>query len=153
MDQPSDEPATPPTPGDPPDVGSVGEEAAKLLGALAGWAKDQAPEGTPPDAADLGAAIGGLASFASHTFNEVNDHVATGAAECKYCPVCRTVHVIRETSPEVRAHLTQAASSFLQAAAGILATLPPPNAGGGAQPGRGDFERIDLDDDGPGADA
>lgn len=127
-----------------PDVGSVGEEAAKLFGALADWARDHTPDTAAQP--DLGAALGGVASHAARAFTEVNDHLATGSAECRYCPVCRTVHVIRETSPEVRAHLAQAASSFLQAAAGLLATLPPPG-GASQQPPRTDFERIDLDDE------
>ena len=129
--------------GTDPDVGSVGEEAAKLFGALADWARDHTPDTAAQP--DLGAALGGVASHAARAFTEVNEHLATGSAECRYCPVCRTVHAIRQTSPEVRAHLTQAASSFLQAAAGLLATLPPP--GSGHQPPRQDFERIDLDDE------
>jgi len=105
-------------PGDPADVGgdsvgSVGEEAAKLFGALAGWASD------------------------------VSDHVDTGAAECTYCPICRTVHVIRQASPEVRDHLAVAAASLMQAAAGVLAAA----SRGGSDPSSG-VEHIDLDADG-----
>jgi hypothetical protein len=118
----------------PPEVGSVGEEAAKLLGALSEWARDHG--------SDVGQGLGGLASHAATTLQDVNDHIATGSAECTYCPICRTVHVVRQSSPEVRAHLAQAASSLLKAAAGVLATVPPPAASGRA-PG---VERIDLDD-------
>ena len=60
-------------PGRDPDVGTVVEEAAKLLGALSDWAKDAAHLG-----ADLGHGLDG--------------HLATGAPECTYCPICRTVH-------------------------------------------------------------
>lgn len=105
-------------PGDPADagdgsVGSVGEEAAKLFGVLADWAHD------------------------------VSDHVDTGAAECTYCPICRTVHVIRQASPEVRDHLAAAATSLMQAAAGVLAAT----ARAGSDPSTG-VEHIDLDADG-----
>ena len=104
-------------------VGSVGDEAAKLFGALADWAKDSST---------------GWAA-------QVDGHLATGAAECQYCPICRTVHVLREASPEVRTQLVTAASTFLQAAAGILGSI-------GAEPGAGErpspVQRIDLDDDG-----
>jgi hypothetical protein len=93
-------------------VGGVGEEAAKLLGALGDWAK------------------------------EVGDHVDTGAAECSYCPLCRTVHVFREASPEVRTHLTTAAVSLMQAAAGILSAATHDSARSHHQPS---VERIDLD--------
>ena len=104
MTSPQDEP-----------VGSVGDEAAKLLGVLAGWATD-------------------------HT-RDLNEHLATGDAECLYCPVCRTVHALRGASPEVRDQLATAASSFLQAAAGLLAGAA---AGGGETASR--VQRIDLDD-------
>jgi hypothetical protein len=96
-------------------VGSVGDEAAKLLGALADWAGDHA--------------------------REVNDHIATGDAECLYCPICRTVHAVRQASPEVKAQLANAASTFLQAAAELLAT-----ASHADQPASR-VQHIDLDSD------
>ena len=130
-------------PQDPrPEVGSVGEEAAKLLGALADLAKQHG--------ADVGGSLGGLADHAVSLAQEVNDHIATGSAECRYCPVCRVVHAVRETSPEVRAHLLTAATSLLQAAAGALDTVPPADQATRRGP---EVERIDLDgddsDDGP----
>lgn len=104
------------------DVGSVSDEAVKLLGALSGWARDHG--------SDLG-----------HGLNEhLADNLATGSAECTWCPVCRTVHAVRQTSPEVRAHLVAAAGSLIQAASGLLATVVPPEA----RPGGG-VEHIDLD--------
>jgi hypothetical protein len=120
-------------------VGSVAEEAAKLMGALSDWARDH---GT-----DLGQGLTGLVDHAAASAREVNEHLATGAPECTWCPVCRTVHAVRQTSPEVRAHLATAASSLLQAAAGLLATSVPDHA---RTPADG-VERIDLDDetDGP----
>jgi hypothetical protein len=99
-----------------PGVGSVGEEAVKLLGALSGWAQDAA--------------------------HGVEDHLATGARECTYCPICRTVHAVRSLDPEVRSQLTTAATSLLNAAAGLLAASSRER---GARQG---VEHIDLDDDG-----
>lgn len=98
------------------DVGSVAEEAAKLLGALSDWARDAA--------------------------HDVDHHVSTGAQECTYCPICRTVHAVRGLSPEVRTQLAGAATSLLHAAAGLLATAVPDQ---GARDG---VEQIDLDDAG-----
>jgi hypothetical protein len=98
-------------------VGSVGDEAAKLLGALADWAGDH-----------LGDRV-----------RDVDEHIATSDAECLYCPICRTVHAVREASPEVRTQLAQAASTFLQAAAGLL------SAAGAAEPASSRVQHIDLD--------
>jgi len=108
-------------------VGSVGDEAAKLLGALADWAGDH---------------LGDRA-------RDINDHIATGDAECLYCPICRTVHAVRQASPEVKAQLATAASTFLQAAAGLLSTA------GVADPSATRVQHIDLDatDDDPDEDA
>jgi hypothetical protein len=99
-----------------PDVGTVAEEAAKLLGALSGWAKD-----------------------ATH---ELEDHLATGAPECTYCPICRTVHAVRQLSPEVKEQLAGAATSALQALAGLVSAT----GSAGSAP-TGGVEHIDLDED------
>lgn len=110
-------------------VGSVAEEAAKLLGALSGWAKEHGD---------------GLASFSTlgETLGDgLHEHIATGAPECSWCPVCRTIAAVRQTSPEVRAHLANAASSLVLAVSGMMATRPPTGGSG--------VERIDLDDEWP----
>ena len=116
-----------------PPVGSVAEEAALLFSALADWAKDH------------GAAAQGMAGSAAHAFGEVNDHIATGGDDCRYCPVCQAIHVVRETSPEVKAHLALAANSLVQAAAGLLATHLPRDESTPSAP----VEKIDLDDPDP----
>jgi hypothetical protein len=117
-------------------VGSLGEEAAKLLGALSEWARDQGH-----DYAGSAAGASGLFNQAIH---DVNEHIATDSADCRYCPVCQVIHVVRQTSPEVRTHLSIAASSLMSAAAGLLATRTD------NQPHQG-VEKIDLDE-GPGWD-
>jgi hypothetical protein len=99
-----------------PDVGSVAEEAVKLLGALSEWAKDAT--------------------------GDVDAHLATGAPECTYCPICRTVHAVRGLSPEVKTQLATAATTFLTSAAGMLATHASDRGG------REGVEHIDLDDEG-----
>lgn len=96
-------------------VGSVADEAAKLFGALSDWARD------------------------------ANDHIATGAEECTFCPICRTVHAVRLASPEVRTHLTVAAANLMQAAAGILAAASQEGSRPGSA-GRDGVEHIDLDE-------
>lgn len=123
-----------PTDGPPADepVGSVAEEAAKLFAAFSTWARDQG-------AGQAGAATSAAAAM-SETMHAVNEHIATGSADCRYCPVCQAIHVVRSTSPEVRAHLAAAASSLMHAAAGILSTPVPSET-------KGPVEKIDLDDD------
>ena len=110
-------------------VGSVGEEAAKLFGALSDWARDQGVE-----------AAGGVAGRFAQVLEDVDEHVATDSEDCRYCPVCQVVRVVRRTSPEVRTHLADAAGSLVQAAAGLLATPPGDSRSTGVQ-------KIDLDDD------
>ena len=106
----------------PDPVGSVGEEAAKLLDALQDWAKDSGAAGDQ--------------------WRSVNEHVATGGQDCTYCPVCQVIARVREASPELRTHLAVASSSLLQAAATLLeARAPRPPA---AEP---QVTKIDLDDD------
>ena len=104
----------------PEQVGSVAEEAAKLLGAFSGWAKEQGD---------------GLSAFTEG----LHDHVSSESQECTWCPLCRTVAAVRQTSPEVIAHLSSAASSLMLAVSGMMA--PP-------EPGRdGGVERIPVDED------
>jgi hypothetical protein len=97
-------------------VGSLADEAVRLFGALSDWARDATEE---PD-----------------------EHVHTGSPECTWCPLCRTVHAVRQAAPEVRGHLAVAASALLQAAAGVLADA----AASDAHRGTG-VEHIDLEGD------
>jgi hypothetical protein len=112
-------------------VGSVGEEAAKLFAALSGWARDQGAE-------HVGSAAGAAAAM-SETMHTINEHIATGGEDCRYCPLCQVIHAVRTTSPEVKEHLAVAASSLMHAAAGVLATHVPSAA-------KSPVEKIDLDD-------
>lgn len=113
-------------------IGNVGEEAAKLFAALSGWAKDQ---GT-----DYAGTAAGAATAMSDAFHNVNEHLATGGQDCKYCPLCQVIAAVRSTSPEVKAHLAVAASSLMHAAAGVLATQVPTDAKSSP------VEKIDLDE-------
>lgn len=127
-------------------IGNVGEEAAKLFAALSGLAKGHSagPAGARGGAKDQGTDYAGTAASAatamSDAFHNVNEHVATGGEDCKYCPLCQVISAVRSTSPEVKAHLAVAASSLMHAAAGVLATQVPTDAK--ASP----MEKINLDD-------
>ncbi len=117
------------------EIGSLGDEAAKLLGALSGWAREHAGE--------AGEGMSGFATHAAASAHEVNDHLATGAAECTVCPVCRTVNAVRQLSPEVRTHLATAMTSLAQAAAAIMATADSRTDRDGS------VEHIDVGDEWP----
>lgn len=122
--------------GTTPPVGSVGEEAVKLLQALQEWAKETGQE--------YGESVGAATAGAGGLLHSVSEHIATGGQDCAYCPVCRMIAAVRATSPEVKQHLTAATSSLLQAAAGLMVThVPEPSSR--HEPG---MERIDLSDDG-----
>lgn len=123
----------------PDDVGSVADEAAKLLGALSDWARDQT--------AAAGHGASDAASAASAALQGFNDHFATDSADCRYCPICRVVHVVRECSPEVRTHLALAALNLMQAASAVLSTTIPSEKR--PDPRGEEVEKIDLDDEWP----
>ena len=82
-------------------VGTLAEEAAKLLAAVHAWAGDSASVASDQEAQDPG-------------------HAAHEPAECQWCPLCRLVRLARNTSPDVRDHLSQAAISLALAVKGLL---------------------------------
>ncbi|TQL69269.1 hypothetical protein FB381_3174 [Nocardioides albertanoniae] len=145
-------------------LGTTAEELARLMEAIGDWAKDS-KDGAGAAAGGLAHALTGIAGHASDLAGrfaeDLGDHVDTGAPECTYCPVCRTVHVLRESSPEVKVHLASAAASLMQAATAVLnAAATGPGAGSGeGEDAHGDgvraedeaaqrterVERIDLD--------
>ena len=112
-------------------VGSVGEEAAKLLGALQDWARD------------TGAAnLGGIADGLGAQVHDLGAHIGHGE-DCRFCPVCQVIRVLRETSPEVKQHLATAAGSLAQAVSTYLSA----SATGASTPNDDTPQRIDLDED------
>jgi len=79
-----------------------------LLRALQDLARDSSGESTAADA--------------SSAFRNLNEHIATDGQECRYCPLCPLISAVREVSPEVKQHLSAAASSLLQAAMAAMST-------------------------------
>jgi hypothetical protein len=101
-----------------PPPGPLGEEAVRLVEALSKW-------------------IG-----SSHWARGGADlPFATDSAECRVCPVCQLLSVVRTTRPEVFGHLTDASTSFVAA----LRSAVDSHAGHGAAGRPGGVERIDLD--------
>ncbi|WP_239455304.1 hypothetical protein [Nocardioides gilvus] len=139
-----------------PHVGSLGEEALRLLGSFAGWAGQQGAEVHHGVEDVARQALDGVQAMT----DGFEEHLATGAAECTWCPLCRTVHAVRELSPEVKAHLVSAASSLVKASAALLATVVPeqgassqqsaPQPGPRSSPAQQSrIQHIDIDDPDP----
>lgn len=130
---------------DRPPVGTLAEEATQLFAVLSGMARDQA--------AQYSAGAESMTSSATAAMRAVNEHIATGDAECTYCPICRVIHVARSASPEVKAHLSSALLSLAQAASSMMAPPQAPKkdeeaaaSDDVAAPAHGGLHKIDLDD-------
>ena len=82
-------------------TGSAAEETTRLFEAVQEWARRATGDGR---------------SLGEHW----TEHVATGAPECRLCPVCQLISVLRDSRPEVALHLTEAAGSLLAAVRAAL---------------------------------
>ena len=97
------------------DLGSAAEEAARLIEALRRWVDDRGMS-VPP--------------------------VATGTAECKLCPFCQLLAMVRDGQPEVFEHLGAAAESLFAAARSAVAD----HERRWSKPAHDDVEHIDIDE-------
>jgi hypothetical protein len=107
----------------PSGPGTIGDEAARLLDAVQDWAR--------------------------RSFGE-SAHIATGAPECTWCPVCQLIAVLRGDRPEVSDKIADATASVVvalravvDAAAGHADAAGHVGHPGGAAPR---VQRIDLGD-------
>lgn len=102
-------------------VGAAADEAARLVDALGQWLA--ARSGRAADG-------GGLSA-----------HLATGSPECRVCPLCQVISLLRNGSPELARHLDEGVESLLALARVALdgferqRTPHPPTSG---------FETIDI---------
>jgi hypothetical protein len=95
--------------------GSVAEEARRLMEALGG--RGWLPEDL---GASLQAAAAALGATAEHVRHAVDESIATGSAECRLCPVCRLIALVRDhDDPETRRLL----ETLGTLAAGLLGLL------------------------------
>ena len=101
-------------------VGSLADEADKLLRVLRARMKEPAGEG-----------LHGVGEF----FHDLDLQVGSGA-DCCYCPLCRLIGVAKQ--PEVRQHLASAAGSLAAALASALATPAPKQSRDERHPGDAD---------------
>lgn len=69
------------------------------------------PLGSPAEEARRLAEV--LSSWAGERLAGVNEHVATGAAECQVCPVCQVISALRGDRPDLTARIGDAVGAFL----------------------------------------
>jgi hypothetical protein len=93
-------------------VGSLAEEAAKLFGAAEEWWRAHAPS--------------------------VPEH---GGPECRVCPFCQVLSVVRGAQPELFEHLAEAASALLLA---FRSAVDATGHATGQQRSEQPVERIDI---------
>lgn len=145
---------------DGPAVGSVSEEAARLLEALGGWASTAhdayaakpASQRAADQATDSGAdhAAGSPGESRSRC-DSCGAHNGMGqAVTCQLCPVCQGITLLRAVRPETVDRLADLAGAAAQALRDIAsarrATAPSSSAGGA--PGRsGHVQDIPVADD------
>jgi hypothetical protein len=120
-------------------VGSLAEEAAKLIAAVQGWAADQAGERSSSD----DAAHTAHTAHTGHTGQ--TDDAGRVPAECRWCPLCQLVRAAKATSPEVREHLTAAALSLALAFKGLMEAGDGPAQQTDPSERSDPVEKIDLD--------
>lgn len=113
-----------------PGPGSLADEARRLAEALSDWGRSHAGP-----LADLGRAYAGpLSDWAAGERAEVHfsdwDHehqAGPGSApECRYCPICRLIALLRGDRPEATARLVAAGTAFAEALRSVL--VPPGEA-------------------------
>ena len=90
-------------PGGHESVGSVSEEAAKLLAALQGWAREHVADPSRAPGGGLGSA-----------------YISDGSAACRVCPLCQLIAVVRGINPDTLDQFGHAAGSLLSAVAGLV---------------------------------
>jgi hypothetical protein len=128
-------------------VGSLAEEAAKLIAAVQGWAGEHAGPARDRSSSrdgsceDADVADGGADSD-DDDFGQGHEGHDLGV-ECRWCPLCQLARVAKATTPEVRDHLASAGLSLALALKGLLEGVD--DGANRSEP----VEKIDLDLDSP----
>lgn len=124
--------------------GDVLDEAARLVDALirrvSGGGRDRAAREPGPGGRDPADDVWASATAAAPP--PEGPRIATGAPECRDCPVCRAIAVKREAGDDVGRHLHEAGQSLLAAALEVAAAFDrtrrnrPPEASKSPRAGR-----------------
>jgi hypothetical protein len=101
-----------------PAIGSVSEEAAKLLEAMGDW-------------------------MARHA-GSAGEHIATGAPECLLCPICRAISAARSAGPDLVEHLGDALGSIVSAVRALADAADRQRRDQGSAQTQPGLEHIDI---------
>lgn len=107
--------------------GTIADEAVRLLDAVSDWVRRN---------------LEGPAS----------SHIATGAPECTWCPICQLIALVRGDRPEIGEKISEAGASVMNAARTLIdaaaaqAAAARPGSGGTQPTPR--VQHIDLAGDG-----
>src|SRR3954465_3515624 len=66
------------------------------------------------------------------------EHFATGAPECRYCPVCRAIAASRTSGPDVVGHVVAAGEQLYAAVRDAVAGFERTRPAASPRPGTGD---------------
>ncbi|TDE27907.1 hypothetical protein [Actinomadura sp. 6K520] len=139
--------------------GDVLDEAAKLFDALirrvsGGRDRDaDEPSSGGPGGTGAGGSGPGTGEDVWARATAEQPRIATGAPECRDCPVCRAIAIKREAGGDVGRHLHEAGQALLAAALDVVAAVDrtrrnrPPEASKSPRAGRSErSERPDSGD-------
>ena len=122
------------------EVGSLADEAARLFAAAADWARQQA--------GDSGTASGLSTPRLGDWLGQ--EHIATGAPECRWCPICQAISLLRTTSPDVKEHVASLVVVARQILDSVADAVVDDGRGGKPRPeSKPNVEHIDLSEDDP----
>jgi hypothetical protein len=115
--------------------GGAAEQVLRLLAGVQEWVRH-----------DLGPHLATAPQMGPQTGPQMGTapHSATGAPECRYCPLCAAIAVLRGDRPEVTEKLVEAGGALLAAVRAAFDSVPA--WPGPAEPATNHrVERIDLD--------
>ncbi|MGI8334054.1 hypothetical protein ACRYCC_29225 [Actinomadura scrupuli] len=97
--------------------GYVLDEAVKLFGVLRRRIRDGGPARPRPEPGDV---------WGQATYEAPAPHIATGAPECQYCPVCRAIAAARTSGPGLTEQAMDAGRSLFTALQETLSAFDGP---------------------------
>ena len=123
------------------EVGSLADEAARLFAAATDWARQYTADSRT-----------GSASAPRSGDWPGQEHIATGAPECRWCPICQAISLLRTTSPDVKEHVASLVVVARQLLDSLADAVVNDGPGGNKKPrpeSKPNVEHIDLSEDDP----